>query len=127
MSLKKKLDNLDDKTIAKFYGLIALLVVATTPLWLPTILEQNRQSKERQQNIEQIRVDCQGSKNIGDEILTYHAYYDNGLNELPTCRLPNTADEKAEMYRIRANRQNLGAGNVDEPTLDENCTRYICQ
>lgn len=127
-SLADRIANrLDDKTIAKFYGFIALLIIATTPLWLPPILEQNRLSKERQQNVEQIRADCKGGKDVGDEILTYHVYYDNGVNELPTCRLPKTADEKAEMYRIRAYRQNLEAGNVDEPTLDENCTRYICQ
>ena len=115
MSLIKKLENLDDKTIAKFYGFIALLIIATSPLWLPPILEQKRLSKEREQKIEQIRTDCKGGKDIGDEILTYDVYYDNGVNGLPTCRLPITADEKAEMYSLREFRQNL-EDNPPDPT-----------
>lgn len=127
MSITKRIEKLDDKTIGKFYLGILALIIASTPLWVPSLLKANQESKQREQKIAQIRANCTGSKATDKEILSYDVYYDNGPSELPTCRLPQTEDEKAEMYRMRAYRQSLEAGYEDEPTLDENCTGRICQ
>jgi hypothetical protein len=101
-----------------YWGVIFLLF--GVPLIAYYIFNEPSPENKRKQEISTIIDKCY--KQTG-----YGIFYDNGYSSLPLCRLPKTDAEKACDDRCKGYRQQLENGDIEEPTLDENCTVSICQ
>ena len=124
----KHLPPVSDKTI----GIVYLIIFGVALIWFaiygyPAMQERNAKQALISKQTKAVIDNCKGAETVGKEILEYDTYYDNGVKEVPTCRLPKTADELEAMRRSNAYKQGLSDGSIDpEDGIDEQCTAGRC-
>lgn len=104
----------------------ACLWMLAPVIFLGSLVYYNQSHKDEwRQNAEMRQVAKDECDKRGAD---YDIYYDNGKDEPGVCRIPITEAEWESLKEIRAYRRALEEGDIDPPSLDENCyTSTICQ
>ncbi|MCA9337700.1 hypothetical protein KC951_03250 [Candidatus Saccharibacteria bacterium] len=110
---------------------IFLFWIAVAFFFISYSIKENKRKAEYDKAYAIVEKECENKRVTNDDYSpqgAYDLYHDNGPQNPPVCRRPVTQKEVDNVIERRKFRQQLENGDIDPPSLDEDCyNARVCQ